>query len=92
MHSLVPQATSPETHSSRGQVRPPYMSSTTSPEPGVGRSWRGDLWILCFHQYCIRRPAPPSPQPTPRPPTEPSLHVRQVAWGGPTPPTALGAH
>lgn len=65
MHSLAPQTTSPETHSSRGQVQLPYMSSTTSPEPGVGRSRCGDLWILCFHQYCIRRPAPPSSAPGP---------------------------
>lgn len=68
-----------------GQVSPPRPASlpgdgcglrcvafTTSPERSVGRGRHGDLWILHFHQYCIKRPAPPSPAWAPTADTLPS--------------------
>ena len=64
--AVPPKAASLGTHGSLGAEAGGRveMAFTTSSEPDTGRGRAGDLWILCFHQYCIRRTAsPPPPQP-----------------------------
>lgn len=56
--SLTPQAASPGTHDARGaeaggEVERKRQAFATSSEPNTGRGRVGDLWISCFHQYCI---------------------------------------
>lgn len=71
------------------------MAFTTSPEPSTGTGRCGDLWILHFHQYCIRHTAPPSPARGRTADTLPSrgakpASVRQAAWEGDMPATGDG--
>lgn len=80
--SLTSQTASPGTHDALGaeaggridRKRQPF---TTSSELDTGRGCAGDLWILCFHQYCIGPPPPPAwrPQLTACPPAGPRLNV-----------------
>lgn len=58
LSSLTPQAASPGTHDALGVeagggVERKRQAFTTSSEPDTGRGRAGDLWISCFHQYCI---------------------------------------
>lgn len=59
-----------------GRVERKKMTFSTSSEPDTGRGHAGDLWISCFHQYCIRRAADSLPS------AGPGLPVRRGLAGG----------
>lgn len=80
--SLTPQTASPGTHDALGaeaggRIERKRQPFTTSSELDTGRGCAGDLWILCFHQYCIGPPPPRAwqPQLTGCPPAGPRLNV-----------------
>ena len=95
--SLTPQTASPGTHDALGAEagsrtegkRQPFA---TSSELDTGRGCTGDLWILCFHQYCIGPPSPQAwrPQLTACPPAGPRLSVG--GWGRLQPALGAAAH